>query len=120
MVKSTTEPSGSPKFFDIAPPGKIAPPATTRPVIVGNKPQQVDRMVNVAAEPAPTTAPAETSSEPTLTEPAPQPASEQPAALPQVVTHQARKVRTARWLWLVPAVILIIIILDLLQHYGKL
>jgi hypothetical protein len=119
MVKPTTELSDSPKFFDIAPPGKIAPSATTRPVIVGNKPQQVDRMVNAAVEPAPAAKLPETSTEFAPPEPAPQPVSEQPAA-PQVVTHHARKVRTARWLWLVPAVILIIIILDLLQHYGKL
>lgn len=33
-------------FYDIAPGGQTMPPTTSRPVIVGNRPEQTDQMVN--------------------------------------------------------------------------
>lgn len=43
-------PSKQPKrFFDVAPPQTAAPSATSRPVIVGNRPEQADPMVTPPA-----------------------------------------------------------------------
>ena len=73
------------KYFDIAPPGKVAPDPSSKPILVSNKPEQSDPMVSSPQQLATSSPPEEVAD----TSPAPEePVAVVPAVEPPQVTPE--------------------------------
>lgn len=120
------------KYFDVAPPGKVAPDPSSKPILVSNKPEQSDPMVSSSQQPAASSPSEEVVDTPPSTEEvaAVVPAEEPPQVTPEPAQptapsddklfdhYKPKSSWLARILLLIFVIVIIFVIIDLLIDAG--